>query len=324
VASTRTIGNASELGGVFPALFTPLCDDDPKRLVNSIDYSKAKQMIDDLVAAKVAGLVPVGSTGQSPTLSHRQHIDFVRFVAEYLDGRLPILAGAGSNCTRESVTMINELQSALGNLAVLCATGYYNNPPQEALVAHFETLSQETGAKIVLYNVPGRTASYLTPSTLLQLAADPNIIGLKQAVDFCSPGSHRDDTLEVVQKTSGLDFAVLSGEDDALPELLGMGGAGIITATGNIPEAARLFVSIMDAHRTGDTGRVAAIQEALMPFVQAVFCRKNPIPMGTFFNSPLYQPLIALEQTAGGIEARERILRLIDASAPSLSKYHAD
>jgi 4-hydroxy-tetrahydrodipicolinate synthase len=322
VPTVKTIQNAAALAGVFPALFTPLLDDDPKRLKNGIDYAKAKRMIDDLVAAGVDGLVPVGTTGQSPTVTPQQHKDFIRFTADYLDGRLPIVAGAGSNCTRESVDMIQELQRHLGTLAVLCVTGYYNNPPQQGLLQHFRVLSRETGAKIVLYNVPGRSASYLEPDTLVELADDPNVIGVKQAVDFRSPGKHRDDTLDVIRRTKPDQFAVVSGEDDALPAVLEMGGTGIVSATANVPEAARLYGDIVRAHRAGDAAAVAAAQEKVMPFVQAVFCRKNPIPLGVFFNSPLYLPLVSVEETADGAAAKAAILELVRGSAPSLAKYH--
>src|ERR1700755_1292676 len=118
-------------------------------------------MIDDLIAVGVEGVVPVGTTGQSPTVSHQQHLDFIRFTLDYVDGRVPVIAGAGSNSTRESVEMIQSIQAGLGEMAVLCVTGYYNNPPQDGLIAHYRTLSRETSAKIIIYNVPGRTSSYL-------------------------------------------------------------------------------------------------------------------------------------------------------------------
>lgn len=322
MATHRTIHSADELEGVYPALFTPLLDDDPKRLHNRIDFDKAKRMIDDLVAAGVHGVVPVGTTGQSSTVSYQQHLDFIQFTAEYLDGRLPVIAGMGSNCTRESVEMINELQGRMGQLAVLCATGYYNNPPQEGLREHYQTISRGTGARIVVYNVPARTASYLEPETLIELATDDNIIGLKQAVDFRSAGKHRDDTARVIRETRGTAFSVLSGEDDGLPAMLELGGRGIISATANIPEAAATFVKMIEAGKRQDASAIAALQASLQPLVEAVFCRKNPIPLGTFFNSPLFLPLVSVRQTQGGEEAERRILDLIATVATSLRKYH--
>ncbi|MDB5104567.1 MAG: dihydrodipicolinate synthase [Fibrobacteres bacterium] len=318
----RSISSARELTGVFPALFTPLLDDDKSRLRNSIDYAKAKLIIDDLIAAGVDGLVPVGTTGQSPTVSHKQHIDFIKFAVDYIDGRVPVIAGAGSNCTRETVDMIQAIQKDAGDLACLCVTGYYNNPPQEGLVLHYETVARETGVKIVIYNVPGRTASYIEPDTLVHLSRNANIIGLKQSVDFRNPGKMREDTQSVLQRVSPDDMSVVSGEDDSLFAVLELGGRGIITASGNIPEASRVFLNILKAHRDGDRKGAEALQNSLDAVIKAVFCRKNPIPLATFFNSPLYLPLVPVRETKGGEEAHARIMDLISTSAPSLKKYH--
>jgi 4-hydroxy-tetrahydrodipicolinate synthase len=318
----RSVSEPQQLRGVFPALFTPLLDDDPTRLRNSIDHAKARQMIDDLIATGVHGLVPVGTTGQSPTVSHAQHLEFVRFTVEYVDGRVPVIAGAGSNCTRESVEMIQEIQRTCGDLACLCVTGYYNNPPQEGLVRHYETLTEETGAKLIIYNIPGRTSSYLEPDTLIHLSRNPGIIGLKQAVDFRNPGRFREETARVVQDSSPDDFAVLSGEDDAFADLLELGGVGIITAAGNIPEVAAALLSVLEAGDSGDRHKARASQDSVAELVEAVFLRKNPIPLGAFFNSPVYLPLVSLEDTQGGAEARAKIMELIRTAAPSLRKYH--
>ncbi|HKP95630.1 MAG TPA: 4-hydroxy-tetrahydrodipicolinate synthase [Fibrobacteria bacterium] len=318
----RSLAAAKEFAGVFPAVFTPLNDDDPSRLRNTIDYAKAKTIIDDLIAAGVDGLVPVGTTGQSPTVSPKQHIDFIKFTLDYVDGRVPIIAGAGSNATRETVDMIQAIQRDAGELACLCVTGYYNNPPQEGLVRHFETVARETGAKIVIYNVPGRTSSYLEPDTLVHLSRNAHIIGLKQSVDFRNPGKHRDDTRSVIQRVSADDLSVVSGEDDSLFAILEMGGRGIITASGNIPEVSRTFLNLIKAYRDGDRAGAEAMQAGLDPVIKAVFCRKNPIPLGTFFNSPLYLPLVPVRETKGGEEDHGRIMDLIATSAPSLKKYH--
>jgi 4-hydroxy-tetrahydrodipicolinate synthase len=320
---SRSISTAAGLRGVWPALFSPLKNDDPKRLRNSVDFDKTKLIIDDMIAAGVNGIVPVGTTGQSPTVSPEQHLDMVRFTVDYVAGRVPVIAGAGSNSTRESVDMIQAIQKALGDTAVLCVTGYYNNPPQEGLIAHFETLSSETGAKIVIYNVPARTASYLEAETLIRLADDKNIIGLKQAVDFRSAGRHRDDTKKVIEATRGLDFAVVSGEDDGVAAILELGGSGVITASGNIPELSRIFLKIVAAHGAGNTAEAKTLQEDAMVFVKAVFSRKNPVPLAALFDSPLFLPLVSVRETAGGAEVQEMLMRLIREHAPSLKKYHA-
>jgi 4-hydroxy-tetrahydrodipicolinate synthase len=318
----KSLASAREFAGVFPALFTPLKDDDKSRLRNSIDYPKAKLLIDDLIAAGVDGLVPVGTTGQSPTVSHKQHIEFIKFAVDYIDGRVPVIAGAGSNCTRETVEMIQAIQKEAGDLACLCVTGYYNNPPQEGIALHYETLARETGVKIVIYNVPGRTASYIEPDTLVHLSRNANVIGLKQSVDFRSPGKMREDLQSMLARVSPDDISVVSGEDDSLFAILELGGRGIITASGNIPEVARAYLKIIQSHREGDRQGAEALQASLDTLIKAVFCRKNPIPLGTFFNSPLYLPLVPVRETKGGEEAHAKIMDLISTSAPSLKKYH--
>ena len=314
------IQNASQLRGVYPALFTPLLNDDPKHLRNSIDYKKAAQMIDDLIAVGVHGLVPVGTTGQSATLSHQQHLDFIKFTLEHVNGRVPVIAGAGSNCTRESIEMIQQVLK-IAQVPVLCVTGYYNNPPQEGIYQHFATLSSETGAKIVVYNVPGRTSNYIHPNTLIRLAEDKNIIGLKQAVDFRIGESYHEDTKSVIAQTKGKDFSVMSGEDGAFIDMLELGGTGLISATANIPEAARLFVELYEAFQRGEFQKCDDLQDSTRDYVEATFCRKNPIPLGTLFNSPLLQPLVDVRATERGDEADARIIKLIKEKAQSLLKY---
>jgi 4-hydroxy-tetrahydrodipicolinate synthase len=319
----KTVSKASDLKGVFTALFTPLVDDDPTRLRNSIDHAKASEMIDDLIALGVSGFVPVGTTGQSPTLSHKQHVDFIAFVVDYVAGRVPVIAGAGSNCTRESIEMIDAIQRTCGELACLCVTGYYNNPPQEGLVRHYETVARETDANLIIYNIPARTASYVEPDTLIELARVPNIIGLKQAVDFGSPGRYRDDTARVIAGTDASEFAVMTGEDDLLVSLLGLGGVGIISAAANIPEVAKAFLGILAAWDRGDRSGAEGIERAILPVISSVFQKKNPIPLGAFFNSPLYLPLVDLRETEGGAEAYAQLLDMIEQELPSLRKYHA-
>lgn len=308
------------LHGVHAALFTPLNRDDAQNLRNTIDYSKAKQMIDDLIAQGVQGIVPVGTTGQSATLSSRQHLDMIKFTLDYVDGRCAVVAGAGSNCTRESVDMISEIQN-IAKVPVLCVTGYYNNPTQDGILRHFQTLVSETGADIVLYNVPGRTNNYMSAEVIIELAKDKLVIGLKQAVNFKDAGDHRQDTLRIIAETKSLDFAVLSGEDDSLSQILKDGGVGLISATANIPEASQLFLQIVDAATKGDWSAADLAQEQVLDFVRATFCRKNPIPLGTFFNSPLYQPLSSVIDTLDGESAVAEIQKLIESRAPSLLKY---
>lgn len=311
----------TNLSGVYTALFTPLKDDCSKRLYNSIDYDKAKIMIDDQIANGVSGLVPVGTTGQSATVTTQQHLDFIKFVVDYAGDRCQIVAGAGSNCTRESVEMINSVQ-AIKKIPVLCVTGYYNNPTQYGVKKHFDTLAQETGAEIVLYNVPGRTNSYISADTVIELAQNPQFIAIKQAVDFTIGGAHREDTLRILKATKDLPFSVVSGEDDAVAQLIKDGGTGVISATANIPEALKLFVQVIKEGNEGRFTESFETQKKLTPFVQACFSRKNPIPLGTFLNSPMYQPLCDVRDTEDGELLYNQLVEFMNESAPSLLKYH--
>ncbi|MGM0461120.1 MAG: dihydrodipicolinate synthase family protein [Fibrobacterota bacterium] len=310
------------LNGVYTALFTPLKDDCPKRLYNSIDYEKTKLIIDDLIAEGISGIVPVGTTGQSATLSHSLHLEFIRFVVEYIGDKCEVIAGAGSNCTRESVSMIKNILN-IKKIPVLCVTGYYNNPTRYGIKKHFETLAEETGAEIVMYNVPGRTNSYITAETVIELAENPQFIGLKQAVDFTVGGNQREDTVNIIKATEDLPFSVVSGEDDALAQLMRDGGTGIISATANIPEALRFMNRIIAESTAENYEKAFDLQYQLTPLVQACFSRKNPIPLSTFFNSPLYQPLCSVLETEDGEILHETLMDIITNKAPSLKKYHA-
>ncbi len=319
-----TINTPLDLQGVFPAIFTPLKYDDPLCLNNSIDYEKAKTLIDNLIEVGVSGLVPMGTTGQSATVTPQQHIDFIKFTVEYVNGRVPVIAGAGSNSTRESVETMNNVQKSVGPLSFLCVTGYYNNPPQAGLVNHFKTLVKETGSNIVIYNVPGRTNSYLEPETIIELASDANIIGLKQAVDFINPGKMREDTLQILTSVNYKSFSVLTGEDDALYSMLNLGGRGMITATGNIPEAAALYLKLIQVYNEGHQNEAKEIQSQIQPFVKACFCRKNPIPLAALFNSPVYLPLVDIRETQNGPEDYNELMAFMETYAPSLKKHHQE
>jgi 4-hydroxy-tetrahydrodipicolinate synthase len=319
---TDSIGrNRSRLSGLHVALFTPLRDDCPKRLYNSIDYEKAGAMIDTLLEVGVQGFVAVATTGQSPTVTPEQHVEYVRFVHQRVRGRALVIAGAGSNCTREAVELIRELREIDADMPCLCVTGYYNNPPQEGLYDHFTTLADETGAQIVLYNVPSRTGSNLEPETVIALSEHPGIIGLKQALDFAHPGTYREDTLRIARETADRDFVLLSGEDDSLVEILEMGGTGIISATSNIPEAARRYLEILSAYAGGDQAKAHALQEDILPFVRMVFSRKSPIPLAALFGSPVFQPLSPLQATQGGEALWDEMVQWARNHAPSLQRW---
>ena len=319
----KTIQSALELTGVFTAIFTPLKNDDPKCLRNTIDYSKAEKMIDQLIAKGISGLVPVGTTGQSATVTPEQHIEFIKFTVDYVANRVPVIAGAGSNSTRESIDTMNMVQKITGDMCFLCVTGYYNNPPQEGLIKHFETLSEETDSNIIIYNVPSRTNSYIEPESIIHLATNDKIIGLKQAVEFVAPGKMREDTIQILTNVNYKKFSVLTGEDNGLYAILNLGGKGIITASGNIPEAAEKFLELIKIYHKGEIDGAESIQNSLAPFVEACFVQKNPIPLAALFNSPVYQPLISVKDSIGGAQIQKDLMKFIEDHAPSLKSFHS-
>jgi len=312
---------SSDLAGVHIALFTPLLSDSKRNVRNSLDFKKAEKMIEDLIAAGVDGIVPIGTTGQSPTVTPKQHLEFVKFTLDQVAGRVKIIAGAGSNCTRESIDMVGEIQKIAPGTPCLCVTGYYNNPPQEGIYAHYDTVVAETGAPLIVYNVPGRTASYIEPETIIELAKNPKILGLKQSVNFADPGKFRDDTARIVRETAAMDFNVVSGEDGWVFDILELGGKGVVSATGNIPEAAKLFLEVVRRHNAGDVAGSRAAQDALAPFIKWVFARKSPIPLATLFQSPVFLPLVDMAATAGGKELADEMKVWAHGVAPSLRQW---
>jgi len=315
---------SADLAGVHVALFTPLLRDCPTGLRNGLDLEKAAGIIEDVLAAGVDGVVPVGTTGQSPTVTTEQHLEFVKFTLDRVAGRAKVFAGAGSNSTRESVDMIREIQRIAPGTPCLCVTGYYNNPPQEGIRAHYETIAAETGAPLILYNIPSRTASYIEPETIIALSTNPKILGIKQGLDVRGPGKHRDDTIRVARATAGSDFAIMTGDDDCFAEILELGGTGIITASGNIPEAAKLFLEIRRLFLSGDHEGSRSAQKALEPVVRWVFCRKSPIPLATLFDSPVFLPLVDMGRTEGGEALVAEMKEWARREAPSLVRWWKD
>ena len=314
-----TINSSNDLKGIFTALFTPLKKDDPKNLYNSIDYDKAKLMIDDLIDIGVSGIVPMGTTGQSATVSTEQHIEFVKFTVNYVNKRVPIIAGAGSNSTRESIETIKKIKEIVGNLTFLCVTGYYNTPPQAGIIENFNTIVNETGSNIIIYNVPSRTNNYIDANSLIELSKNPNIIGLKQAANFKDPGEIQQDTLKVITESN--NFSVFSGEDDSLYDMLSMGGTGMISATANIPEATILFLKIIEAMQQGNTEEAELLQKQVNKYAQICFIQKNPIPLASLFRSAVYLPLVSIDQIPGSEAIQQQISDFVIKTAPSLKKY---
>lgn len=242
------------LKGSMPALITPFKN-------GAVDLEGLKALVEWHIAEGSHGLVPVGTTGESPTLSHEEHEAVVSAVVEAAAGRIPIVAGAGSNNTAESLRFMHHAKD-VGASAALVVTPYYNKPTQEGLIAHFKTLHDACDLPIVIYNIPGRSVVDMSPETMGELAKLPRIIGVKDATG---------DLARVCQQriTCGPDFLQISGEDATAHGFNAQGGIGCISVTANVAPA--LSAQLQEACLAGDYSAALTLQDRLMPLHQAIF-----------------------------------------------------
>ena len=248
--------------GVLTALVTPFRAD-------AIDEPALRELVERQIAAGVDGLVPCGSTGESATLSHEEHRRAVEVVVEAAGGRIPVVAGTGSNSTREAVELTRHAREA-GADAALLISPYYNKPTQEGIAAHYATIARETGLPLVVYNIPGRTASNIAPATLARLAELDGIVGVKEACGDLAQIS------EVIAHTPA-DFSVLSGDDALTLPILAVGGQGVISTTSNVAPAE--MAELVRAFRSGDLAGAQRVHTRLLPLFDVLFCETNPIPV---------------------------------------------
>lgn len=251
------------------ALVTPFKD--APGLKPEIDEKSLRELVEWQIAEGTDVLVPCGTTGESATLDYEEHDRVIRIVVEQSRGRVPILAGTGSNATIEAIDITRRAQAS-GADGSLQVAPYYNKPTQEGLYQHFRAIAEAVDIPIVLYNVPGRTVVNMAPETVSRLAEFKNIVGIKEA---CG-------NLEQVRELIGFcgsDLTVLSGEDAQNFDILEMGGRGMISVTANV--APRKLSGMWDAFAAGNRGEAKAIQESLQPLHAAMFFETNPIPAKT-------------------------------------------
>ncbi|MBU2866155.1 4-hydroxy-tetrahydrodipicolinate synthase [Pacificibacter marinus] len=240
--------------GSFPALVTPLKD-------GSVDFDALKRLVEWHIDQGSNGLVPVGTTGESPTLSHAEHEQVVEAVVAKAAGRIPVIAGAGSNNTAESIHLARHAAS-VGADAVLVVTPYYNKPTQAGLIAHFTAINDAADIPIIIYNIPGRSVVDMTPDTMAELAKLPRIIGVKDATGDLA-------RVPATRITCGTDFLQMSGEDATALGFNAHGGLGCISVTANV--APKLCSDMQAATLKGDYATALAITDKLMPLHQAIF-----------------------------------------------------
>ena len=242
------------LKGSLPALVTPFTN-------GQVDVDTLKKLVEWHIEQGSHGLVPVGTTGESPTLSHEEHDLVVETVVNQAAGRIPVVAGAGSNNTIETVRLVEAAKKA-GATAALVVTPYYNKPTQAGLIAHFTALHDCCTLPIVIYNIPGRSVVDMTPETMGQLAKLQRIIGVKDATGKIERVSQQ-------RGSCGADFIQLSGEDATALGFNAHGGTGCISVTANV--APRLCAEFQAATLAGDYAKALAYQDRLMPLHEAIF-----------------------------------------------------
>jgi 4-hydroxy-tetrahydrodipicolinate synthase len=240
--------------GSFPALVTPLKN-------GAVDVATLRALVEWHIGEGSHGLVPVGTTGESPTLTHEEHEMVVSEVVRAAAGRVPVIAGAGSNNTLESIRFMQHAQE-VGASAALVVTPYYNKPTQRGLIAHFTALHDCCELPIVIYNIPGRSVVDMLPETMGELARLPRIIGVKDATGDLARVSDQ-------RITCGKDFVQISGEDATAHGFNAQGGVGVISVTGNV--APRLVAEVQNATLAGDYATALEIQDRLMPLHKAIF-----------------------------------------------------
>lgn len=244
------------LRGSITALVTPFTPD------GAFDEKAFRAFVDWQIAEGTQGLVPVGTTGESPTLSHDEHHRVVKTCVGQADGRVPVIAGAGSNNTAEAVDLARHAEEA-GADAVLVVTPYYNKPTQRGLYAHFAAVAGATRLPIIIYNIPPRSVIDMTPETMGRLAHDfPNIRGVKDATGKIERVSEQ-------RITCGVDFIQLSGEDASALGFNAHGGVGAISVTSNV--APRLCAEFQEATLAGERDKAIELQDRLMPLHKALF-----------------------------------------------------
>jgi len=240
--------------GSFPALVTPFKD-------GALDISTLKRLVDWHVAEGSHGLVPVGTTGESPTLSHSEHGQVIAEVVKAAAGRIPVIAGAGSNNTSEGIELIRHAQ-AVGADAALVVTPYYNKPTQRGLIAHYTAVHDCCTLPIIIYNIPGRSVVDMLPDTMGVLAKLPRIVGVKDATGKIERVSQQ-------RASCGADFIQMSGEDATALGFNAHGGTGCISVTANV--APRLCAKFQEATLRGDYTAALEYQDRLMPLHEAIF-----------------------------------------------------
>lgn len=252
----------SRFHGVLTALITPFSN-------GKVDEKAFQSLVEWQVEQGIHGLVPCGTTGESPTLSHAEHMRVVELCIEGADGKVPVMAGTGSNSTEEAIQLTQHAQKA-GADAALVVAPYYNKPTQEGLFQHFKAVAESVDIPLFVYNIPGRSTVNITDETFERLATIPNILGIKDATgDLTRPLTLR--------ARMGDRFIQLSGEDMTAIGFNAQGGKGLISVTSNL--APKHVVAVQEATERGDYAEALRLHQPLVPLHSALFCESSPGPV---------------------------------------------
>lgn len=251
--------------GVYTALITPFTTS------GKVDEPALQALVEEQIELGISGLVPMGTTGESPTLSPEEHSRVIERVVAWAKGRVPVIAGTGSNSTEEAIELTKRAQDAGAN-ASLQVVPYYNKPNQEGLFRHFETIAEKTHLPILIYNIAGRTSRNLETDTLIKLAQHPRIVGVKEASGDLTQ------MMEVLARRPN-GFSVLSGDDNLAYPLMALGGDGVISVASHV--VGRELLSMVKACRQGEWDTARQIHFRLLPVFKAMFIDTNPIPVKT-------------------------------------------
>lgn len=281
--------------GSIVALVTPFNSD------GEVDFDSLKKLVEHHIAAGTDGIVAVGTTGESATLTIEEHVKVVTKVVEFAEGRIPVIAGTGANATHESVTF-SRLLNGSGIVGCLSVTPYYNKPTQEGLYQHYKAIAEVSDVPQILYNVPGRTAVDLLPETVARLSKIDNIVALKDATGDL-------ERISIHRELCGEDFILLSGDDLTGLEFVKRGGQGVISVTNNV--AAADMAKMFRLAKEGNFEEAEAINERLIPLHKNLFVESNPIPvkwavnkLGLIAEGGLRLPLTELSESARPLVAQ--------------------
>ena len=272
--------------GAGVAIVTPMNADE------SVNYEKLQQLLEEQIAGGTDAVIICGTTGESSCLTVEEHLDVIKACIEYVDHRIPVIAGTGSNCTRDAIHMSREAEQ-MGADGLLCVTPYYNKATQKGLIEHYTKISDAVHTPIILYNVPSRTGCNLQPETIAYLAKNTeNVRAVKAASGNISQ-------IAKVKALAGDKIDLYSGNDDQIVPILSLGGIGVISVLSNV--APRQTHEICQAWFDGEVEKSARLQLEAIDMIEALFCEVNPIPVKTAMNlmgkevGPLRAPLCEME-----------------------------